>query len=114
MPYFAHFQPYSTWVALIFLTMVVTCYGYTVFLPGQFAIDTFFTYYMMVLVAPVLFFGWKLFKRTKFIKPHEADLVWQKAAIDAYEASYDEPTAGFWTEIGQMFGFRRNKKMAEV
>jgi amino acid transporter len=114
MPYFAYFQPYSTWVALIFLTMVVTCYGYTVFLPGRFEIDTFFTYYMMVLVAPVLFFGWKLLKRTKFIPAHETDLLWQKPVIDAYEATFDEPAVGFWTEIGQMFGFRRNKKIAKA
>jgi amino acid transporter len=114
MPYSAYLQPYSTWVALIFLTMVVTCYGYTGLLPGRFAIDTFFTYYMMVLVAPVLLFGWKLLKRTKFVPPHETDLLWQRPTIDAYEAAYDEPVMGFWTEIGQMFGFRRNKKLAEI
>lgn len=96
---------------MIFLIFVVTCYGYTTFLPGNFTADTFLTYYMMVLVAPVLFFGWKLFKRTKFIKPLECDLVWQGPVIDAYEASYNEPAVGFWTEIGQMFGFRRNKKV---
>jgi amino acid transporter len=103
MPYFARFQPYSTWVALLFLTCVVTCYGYPVFLPGRWAIDTFFTFYLMVLVAPLLFFGWKLLKRTKFIKPLEADLQWQKAVIDAYEENYTEPAVGFWQEIGQMF-----------
>jgi amino acid transporter len=110
MPYFASFQPYSTWVALIFLTCVVACYGYPVFLPGRWAIDTFFTFYLMVLVAPVLFFGWKLFKRTKVIKPLEADLIWQKPVIDAYEESYSEPTTGFWQEIGQMFLCGRNIK----
>ncbi|KAH7398661.1 amino acid permease/ SLC12A domain-containing protein [Phaeosphaeria sp. MPI-PUGE-AT-0046c] len=103
MPYFAYFQPYSTWVALIFLTCVVTCYGYPVFLPGRWAIDTFFTFYLMVLVAPVLFFGWKLFKRTKFVKPLEADLIWQKPVIDAYEENCSEPATSFWQEIGQMF-----------
>lgn len=96
---------------MIFLILVVTCYGYTVFLPGNFLIDTFFTYYMMVLIAPILFFGWKFLKKTKFIPPHQTDLVWQKAVIDAYEESYSEPAVGFWTEIGQMFGFRRNKKV---
>ncbi|KAH7090205.1 amino acid permease/ SLC12A domain-containing protein [Paraphoma chrysanthemicola] len=103
MPYFASFQPYSTWVALIFLTCVVTCYGYPVFLPGRWAIDTFFTFYLMVLVAPFLFFGWKFYKGTKFIKPLEADLQWQKAVIDAYEDNFNEAAVGFWQEIGQMF-----------
>ena len=103
MPYFASFQPYSTWFAMIFLTCVVTCYGYPVFLPGRWSLDTFFTFYLMVLVAPVLFFGWKLLKRTKFIKPLECDLVWQKPIIDAYEDNFTEPATGFWQEIGQMF-----------
>jgi len=114
MPYFAYFQPYSTWVALIFLTLVVTCYGYTVFLPGNFVIDTFFTYYMMLLIAPILFFGCKFIKKTKFIPPHEADLMWEKAIIDAHEESYSEPIVGFWVEVGQMFGFRRNKKVSSA
>lgn len=108
MPYFGQFQPYSTWIALIFLTLVVTCYGYGTFLPGAFTPDGFLTYYLMVLVAPVLFFGWKIIKKTHFIKPLECDLVWQKAVIDAYEESFDEPRLSFWIEIGQMFGFRKN------
>jgi amino acid permease len=69
MPYFARFQSWSTWIALVFLTCVVTCYGYPVFLPGRWSIVTFFTFYLMVLAAPVLFFGWKLFRKTKFIHP---------------------------------------------
>jgi amino acid transporter len=103
LPYYARFQPYSTWIALVFLICVVTCYGYPTFLPGHFTVEDFFTFYLMVLVAPVLFFGWKFLKRTKFIKPLEADLIWQKPIIDAYEESYTEPAMGFWQEIGQMF-----------
>lgn len=109
LPYFGYFQPYSAWIGLVFLTMVVTTYGYAVFLPGHWSVDTFFTHYMMVFVAPVLFCGWKLGKRTKFIKGEEADLVWEKPAIDAYEEAYSEEAVGFWTEIVQMFGFRRHR-----
>jgi hypothetical protein len=56
----------------------------------------------MVLLFPPLFLGWKFFKKTKFIKPEECDLVWEKHIIDAYEATYDEPTVGFWWEILEM------------
>jgi len=103
MPYFARFQPWSTWIALIFLTCVVTCYGYPVFLPGRWSIDTFFTFYLMVLAAPILFFGWKFCKKTKFIKPLEADLVWHKLIIDAYEDNFTEEATGFWQEVLQIF-----------
>jgi hypothetical protein len=28
----------------------------------------------MVFLAPIFFFGWKFLKKTKFVKPHEADV----------------------------------------
>ena len=111
MPYYASFQPYSAWIPLVFLTCVVTCYGYPVFLPGNWAIDTFFTFYMMVLIDPVLFVGWKLIKRTKAVKPEEADRVWDRPRIDAYELAFNEPVTGFWKEILSMLtcGLRKKK-----
>ncbi|KAJ5460444.1 uncharacterized protein N7458_001996 [Penicillium daleae] len=113
LPYYGYFQPYSAWIGLIWMTCVVCCYGYSTFLPGKFTVGGFFTYYTMVLAAPVLFFGWKFFKRTKFIKAHEADLIWDRPVIDAYEATFTEYTPGFWTEILQMFGLRRKKKIIQ-
>ncbi|KAJ5698773.1 hypothetical protein N7462_000778 [Penicillium macrosclerotiorum] len=110
LPYYGYFQPYSAWISLVWMTCVVCCYGYSTFLPGNWSVGDFFTYYTMVLVAPVLFFGWKIVKRTKFVKPHEADLIWDRPIIDAYEATFTEYAPGFWTEILQMFGLRRNRK----
>ncbi|KAJ5380513.1 uncharacterized protein N7496_002941 [Penicillium cataractarum] len=113
LPYYGYFQPYSAWIGLIWMTCVVCCYGYSTFLPGKFTVGDFFTYYTMVLAAPVLFFGWKIIKRTKFIKAHEADLIWDRPVIDAYEATFTEYSPGFWTEILQMFGLRRKKKIMQ-
>lgn len=111
MPYYAYFQPYSTWFALIFISLVLIFYGYGTFLPGAFTAVGFLTYYLMPLLAPILFLGFKFVKRTHFVKPLECDLLWQKAVIDAYEESYNEPPVGFWTEIAQMFGFKKNKRV---
>jgi amino acid permease len=44
--------------------------------------------YTMVFAFPVLFVGWKLWHKTKFHKPHEADLYKDKAAIDEYERNF--------------------------
>lgn len=63
----------------------------------------------MVLLAPIMFFGWKLIHKTKFVGAHEADLVWDRPAIDAYEASFITPPVGFWRELGQMIGIGRIK-----
>jgi amino acid transporter len=103
LPYYARFQPYSAWISGIFLTTVVCVYGYAIFLPGNFAVADFFTYYTMVLIAPITFFGWKFFKGTKFVKPEDADLIWEKPEIDAYEAEHAAEHTGFWREIRTMF-----------
>jgi amino acid transporter len=88
LPYCGYFQPYGTWIALCFEVVVVFVYGYTTFKPGQFTLESFFTYYTMVGLAPILFVFWKLYKKTKWLKPHEVDLVWDAPLIDAYEASF--------------------------
>lgn len=110
LPYYGYFQPYSAWIALVWMIFVVTTYGYSTFLPGNWSVSSFFTYYTMVLAAPLLFFGWKLVKRTKLIKATEVDLVWDRPIIDAYEATFIDYAPGFWTEILQMFGLRRGHK----
>jgi amino acid transporter len=110
LPYYGYFQPYSAWIALVWMIFIVTTYGYSTFLPGNWSVSSFFTYYTMVLVAPLLFFGWKLVKRTKLIKAHEVDLVWDRPVIDAYEATFTEYAPGFWSEVLQMFGLRRSRK----
>lgn len=114
LPYFGYFQPYSAWISGVFLSAVVCVYGYSVFKPGNWDVGTFFTYYTMLLLAPILYLAWKFMKGTHLIKPHETDLVWEKPAIDAYEAAYDEPDVGFWVEVLQMMGIKRNKVSGEV
>ncbi|KAI2467897.1 amino acid permease/ SLC12A domain-containing protein [Annulohypoxylon bovei var. microspora] len=109
LPYVGMFQPYSAWIGLAFMTTVVCTYGYSVFLPGKWEVKSFFTYYTMVLVDPILYIGWKLWHRTQVVKPLEVDLVWIAPSIDAYEAAFSEEAPGFWTEIVQMFGFRKKK-----
>ncbi|KKK19322.1 hypothetical protein P175DRAFT_0228768 [Aspergillus ochraceoroseus IBT 24754] len=99
LPYKGWFQPYSAYIGLAWMVCVVLCYGYSAFKPWR--VDSFFTYYTMVIVAPVLFVGWKLLKRTKWRSPYEVDLIWQAPEITAYEEelSVHEPPVGFWQEM---------------
>jgi len=108
LPYTGWMQPYCAWISLVFMILVVGCYGYSSFLPWS--VSSFFSYYTMVIVAPVLFVFWKVLHRTKVVKPLECDLVWEKPAIDAYEAAFDEPLIGFWKEILYMFRFKKSSK----
>lgn len=114
LPYVGWAQPYCGWIGAIGMLFIVTCYGYTTFLPGHWDIASFFSYYTMAMLAPVLYLGWKVIKKTKVIPAAEADLVWDKPIIDAYEAAFTEPPTGFWTEMAQLVGFRRNKTSAHI
>ncbi|KAJ6172491.1 hypothetical protein N7470_001558 [Penicillium chermesinum] len=97
--YTGWFQPYGAYISLVWMFLVTLFYGYPAFKPWD--VETFWSDYTMQIVIPCLFVLWKLFKRTKFVKPHEADLVWDRPLIDAYEASFMDPPVGFWREVGQ-------------
>jgi amino acid transporter len=105
LPYRGYFQPYGAYIGLVWMTAVVFCYGYSSFKPWS--VESFFTYYTMVILAPILFFGWKFLKGTRFVKPTEADLVWERPLVDAYEETFTSDPAGFWLEMVQIFGIKR-------
>ena len=106
LPYYGYFQPYGTWVALVWLVCVEVFYGYAVFLPGRWDIKTFCSNYAMALLAIGFFAGWKLIKRTRFVSPAEADLVWARPAIDRHEATMGEEDVGVHIQLMQMLRSR--------
>lgn len=107
LPYFGYFQPWGSIIAFVFQFIMVIFYGYSSFTPWS--VETFFTNYTMQIVTPCLFIGWKLIKRTRWVRPHEVDLVWERPSIDAYENTFPNPPVGFWTEMAQLVGLCRNK-----
>ena len=62
--------------------------GYTVFLPGNWNVTTFLFSYTMIGVFPILFVGWKLLKRTKWLKPVDVDLRKDLEEIEEYTRNY--------------------------
>lgn len=105
LPYYAYFQPYCGYIGLVWMIIIVFCYGYSSFIPWS--VQNFFIYYAMLIVAPCTFLGWKIIKRTRFVGPLEADLVWERPLIDAYEATFIDKPVGFWVEMLQLFGIKR-------
>jgi amino acid transporter len=90
------------------MVFTIRMYGYTTFLPGWCYTDTFFSYYTMCFVSLILYAGWKIIKKTKVVKPHEADLVWERPLIDAYEETLvDNGSKGFWDDCAKAIGIRK-------
>ncbi|KAE8308239.1 amino acid permease/ SLC12A domain-containing protein [Aspergillus transmontanensis] len=107
-PYYGYFQPYCSYIGAVCMVVVLLFYGYTAFAPWS--VEVFFQNYTMQLIAPILYFGWKLAHRTEILKPRDIDLVWDRPIVDSYEATFTSPAPGFWTEMIQMFGFKRQQE----
>ncbi|KAI7208096.1 putative amino acid permease [Hortaea werneckii] len=97
LPYFAWYQPWCAYIGLAWMLMIILFYGYSSFRPWD--VGIFFQHYTMVILDPILFIVWKLLKRTKWLKPYEVDLVWEKPEIDEYEAELPPYTGGTWNSI---------------
>ncbi|CDR43996.1 CYFA0S13e01310g1_1 [Cyberlindnera fabianii] len=91
--YTSWFQPYlAIFCGFLVLCMVGTL-GYTVFMPGNWDVQNFLTYYLMVFISIVVYPLYKIFYRTKLIKPEEADLITGLEEIELHEAEYLEQKA---------------------
>jgi len=80
----SRFQPYTAWASLIFFSLVILFNGFDS-IAGGFNYQGFITDYVGVPIFFVLYFFWKILKRTKWRKPAEADIYTGKAALDAVE-----------------------------
>jgi amino acid transporter len=88
LPYRSWWQPYIAYIACTCTTIMAFVGGYTVFLPGNWSIPTFLFSYTMIGVFPILYFGWKFFHKTKFLKPEEVDLVSGVVEIEEYTRDF--------------------------
>ena len=89
LPYTSWWQPYTTWYTLIATFIMTFVGGYTVFLPGFWDVPSFLFSYTMIAVFPILFFGWKYLKKTKWRRPEEVELRPKDLLeVEEYERNY--------------------------
>ncbi|PIG84016.1 hypothetical protein AARAC_006320 [Aspergillus arachidicola] len=114
LPYPGLFQPYCGSIALAWMVLMALCFGYRSFTPWSTA--NFFLSYTMLLLAPVTFIGQKIYKGTRWPRPHEVDLKWKADLIAAYEAVKTEQPTGFWREMIRILDVRRlcNRKRTSI
>jgi amino acid transporter len=83
LPFYSKLQPYAAWYAMISCLVVCIFSGWSVFLKGQWAIDTFITNYFPLILFPILYAGAKLFYRKKIKDPLEMDFITNIKEIEA-------------------------------
>jgi yeast amino acid transporter len=91
LPWAAPLQPYLAWFCICFCVTVAFFNGFDCFFPGRFSAKTFLPPYIDIPIFASLFLGYKLVKRTRFVRVHEMDLWSGKAEIDALEETWEVP-----------------------
>jgi yeast amino acid transporter len=84
LPYRGRFQPFAAYYALVGTTIMAFVSGYPVFLPGRWSVPTFLFSYTMIGLFFLVLIGWKIAKKTKWLRPEDVDLVGGVAEIEAY------------------------------
>jgi amino acid transporter len=82
LPYKAPFQPYASYFALVFFTLVIIFSGFTVFIKGHWAIDTFLINYATVPIFFFIWLGYKLWSKSKVVALEDIDFVTGQRALD--------------------------------
>lgn len=88
LAYAAPWQPYGAYFALAFCCLIALIKNFTVFLGHTFDYKTFITGYIGIPVFAISFFGYKFIKKSKFVKPEEADLQTYKDIVDFEEEEW--------------------------
>ena len=82
------FQPFLAWFSFFYFAMITLFNGFYTFKPWS--INDFATSYVGIPIYFLLYLFWKIFKRTSFVRPSEADIFTGKAALDAADAHWPE------------------------
>ncbi|XP_006457893.1 hypothetical protein AGABI2DRAFT_176453 [Agaricus bisporus var. bisporus H97] len=67
LPYRTYLQPFSAYYACVALLVIVFVYQYTLFLKGHWNTVTFIFSYGILVIAPILYFGYKWWHKTKIV-----------------------------------------------
>lgn len=67
LPWKSPLQPYAAWTSLSFFFLLLLTGGWSTFTKGNWSTETFVSSYINIVIILVLYFGFKIVKRTKII-----------------------------------------------
>ncbi|KAF7985764.1 hypothetical protein HWV62_369 [Athelia sp. TMB] len=99
LPYKAPFQPYASYFGIFFVTVIILFNGFQVFINGNWNVDTFITAYICLPIFVVLYVGYKVIVRPKFVRVQDMDFTTGRRELndmdDEETAKYVEPTTWY-------------------
>ncbi|EXJ81796.1 hypothetical protein A1O1_07861 [Capronia coronata CBS 617.96] len=87
LPFRSRFTPWGNWIALFGVGIILLTNGYGVFIHGYWSFQNFFTAYFTIVFFLVVYLGWKVVKRTSFVKAVDMDFCTGLAEVEKHEAS---------------------------
>ncbi|KAK6579854.1 hypothetical protein PZA11_007562 [Diplocarpon coronariae] len=67
LPWAAPFQPYITWISGALFSLILVTGGYATFIHGNWSSEHFVSSYINIPLFAILYFGYKLIKKTKIV-----------------------------------------------
>ncbi|ESK87568.1 amino acid transporter [Moniliophthora roreri MCA 2997] len=89
LPFASRLQPFAAWYAAFMSLLICFFSGWNVFLKGEWTTDIFITNYLPLVMFPVMYIGYKFWRKTTMVRPQDMDFVSDIAEIEA--TCYDEP-----------------------
>ncbi|RLL95225.1 hypothetical protein CFD26_102459 [Aspergillus turcosus] len=98
LPWAAPLQPYLTWFSLGLFTVLLFTGGYSTFMRGHWSTETFVSSYLNIPIILGLYFGYKLWGRTKIIPLDEIPI---RPFIQIYreEPEPEQKTRTWWRRL---------------
>ena len=75
LPWHSRLTPYAAWWGLIWTTIIILFADWEVFLKGNWNTASFITNYLPIPFFFCMFFGYKIWFKTKFIRASDMDFV---------------------------------------
>ncbi|UNI18441.1 hypothetical protein JDV02_004709 [Purpureocillium takamizusanense] len=98
LPYKSPLQPFLAYFAIVFCLVVAFFNGFDAFFPGKFSAKSFIPPYIDIPIFLSLFLGYKLVKKTSFVKLADMDIWSGKAEIDRLEPTWKVVKPRNWLE----------------
>lgn len=103
LPFQAPFQPWFSYYGCAFMTLITITQGFTAFMPWS--TSDFFIDYISLILFVLLYAGHKLWFKTKFVKPEQADLSSGRREEDVLEPEKQSIGSGRKTLLQRVENF---------
>ncbi|CAK9785794.1 unnamed protein product [Cutaneotrichosporon oleaginosum] len=94
LPWHNAWTPYSSAVALFFCIIILLTNGFAVFTKGNWSVSGFITAYLDIGLVAAVFLGWKLIKKTRWVRLADIPLEEILSAMEALPEEKDERPRG--------------------